>query len=182
MLIIGVTLGVFGIGLFCWLIFNITVYALPFFVGLTSGMAASHAGLGAPGALLIGIVTGILTLGGGRLAFALVKSVPLRAAIAAGFAIPAGIAGYHAVLGLSQIGIASLAWREAFAGIGAVMIACTAWARMTGLAGPTEARPGGAAAVKSQSALTVATRENGAPRPSRRRTDSRRSRRRGCAF
>src|SRR5688500_12595013 len=90
MLIIGITLGIFGIGLFCWLIFTLTVYALPFFVGLTSGMAAFHAGLGAPGALLIGIVIGILTLGGGKLAFCLVKSVPLRAAIAAAFAIPAG--------------------------------------------------------------------------------------------
>jgi hypothetical protein len=160
MLIIGITLGVFGIGLFCWLIFALSVYALPFFVGLTFGMAAFHVGLGAPGSLLVGIVIGILTLGGGRLAFALVKSVPVRAAIAAGFAIPAGIAGYHAVLGLSEIGIASLAWREAFAGIGAVVIGCTAWARMTGLAGAVSARPGGAAGSKSQPNLTIATRGN----------------------
>ena len=160
MLLIGITLSIFGIGLFCWLIFTLTVYALPFFVGLTSGMAAFHAGLDSPGALLIGIVTGLLTLGGGQLAFALVKSDPLRAAIAAGFAIPAGIAGYHAVLGLSQIGIASLAWREVFAGIGAVVIGCTAWARLTGLAGPISARPVGSAAVKSQSVLTAAKRGN----------------------
>ena len=160
MLIIGITVGILGIGLFCWLVFTLTVYALPFFVGLTSGMAAFHAGLGASGSLLVGIVTGILTLGGGRLAFALVKSVPLRAAIAAGFAIPAGIAGYHAVLGLSEIGISSLAWREAFAWVGAVVIGCTAWARLTGLAGPISARPGGAAEGKSQSVLTMATRGN----------------------
>jgi hypothetical protein len=159
MLIIGITVGILGIGLFCWLIFTLTVYALPFFVGLTLGMAVFNAGLGAPGSLLVGVVTGILTLGGGRLAFAFVKSVPLRAAIAAGFAIPAGIAGYHAVLGLSEIGISSLPWREAFAGIGAVVIGCTAWARLTGLAGPLPAVPGGAA-DKPQSILTVATREN----------------------
>lgn len=158
MLIIGITLGIFGIGLFSWLVFTLTVYALPFFVGLTSGMAAFHAGLGAPGSLLVGIVAGILTLGGGRLAFAVVKSVPLRAAIAAAFAIPAGIAGYHAVLGLSEIGISSLAWREAFAAIGAVAIGCTAWARMTGLAGPIPARPGSAAGARSHPVLTVATR------------------------
>ena len=127
MLVIGLILSMFGIGLFCWLIFILTVYALPLFVGLTSGMAAFHAGLGAPGALLIGIVTGLLTLGAGRLAFALVNLVPLRAAIAAAFAIPAGIAGYHAVLGLTEIGIASLAWREAFAGIGAVVNHCGSW-------------------------------------------------------
>ena len=34
MLVIGLILNVFGIGLFCWLIFTLTVYALPFFAGL----------------------------------------------------------------------------------------------------------------------------------------------------
>jgi hypothetical protein len=159
MLIIGITASIFGIGLFCWLIFTLSVYALPFFVGLTSGMTAFHAGLGAPGSLLVGVLTGILTLGAGRLAFTFVKSVPLRAAIAAGFAIPAGIAGYHAVLGLSEIGISSLVWREAFAGVGAVVIGCTAWARMTGL-GPIPAQPGGVAAGRSQPVLRAATRRN----------------------
>jgi hypothetical protein len=159
MLIFGITVSIFGIGLLCWLIFTLTVYALPFFVGLTSGMASFHAGFGVPDSLLVGIVTGILTLGGGRLAFALVKSVPLRAAIAAVFAVPAGIAGYHAVLGLSEIGISSLAWREAFAWVGAVVIGCTAWARVTGL-GPIPARPGGAAAGRSQPVLRAATRRN----------------------
>ena len=31
MLVIGLILSMFGIGLFCWLIFTLTVYALPFF-------------------------------------------------------------------------------------------------------------------------------------------------------
>jgi hypothetical protein len=43
MLVIGLVLNVFGIGLFCWLIFTLAVYALPFFIGLTAGMAASVA-------------------------------------------------------------------------------------------------------------------------------------------
>ena len=34
MLVIGLILSGFGIGLFCWLIFTLAVYALPFFVGL----------------------------------------------------------------------------------------------------------------------------------------------------
>ena len=160
MLIIGITASIFGIGLFCWLIFTFTIYALPFFVGLTSGVAASNAGLGALGSLLVGIAAGILTLAGGRLAFGSVKSVPLRAAMAAGFAIPAGIAGYHAVFGLSELGISSLAWREVFAGIGAVVIACMAWARMTGWAATISTGSGGAAAGNSQPVLTIATRRN----------------------
>ena len=42
MLIIGFILSMFGVGLFCWLIFTLAVYALPFFVGLTAAMAADR--------------------------------------------------------------------------------------------------------------------------------------------
>jgi hypothetical protein len=159
MLVIGIILSIFGIGLFSWLIFTLAVYALPFFVGLTAGMAAFHSGAGVLGTLLVGIVVGALTLGVGQVAFARVKPIPLRAAIAAAFAIPAGIAGYHAVLGLSQIGVPSLLWRELFAWIGAIVIGSTAWARMTILAEPLPLRPGGAATHEPQPVLTAATRE-----------------------
>ena len=112
MLVIGLIVSMFGIGLFCWLIFTLAVYALPCFVGLTAGLAALHGGAGAIGALLVGIVAGALTLAIGQIAFAVVRPLILRAAIAAAFAVPAAIAGYHAVLGLSQIGVPSLIWRE----------------------------------------------------------------------
>ena len=46
MLIIGIILSVFGIGFFCWLLFTLAVYALPFFAGLTAGLAAFHSRLG----------------------------------------------------------------------------------------------------------------------------------------
>ena len=159
MLVIGLILSIFGVGLFCWLIFSLAVYALPFFVGLTAGMAAFHSGAGVLGALLVGIVVGALTLGVGQVAFALVKPIPLRAAIAAAFAIPAAIAGYHAMLGLSQIGVPSLLWRECFAWIGAIIIGCTAWARMTVLAEPLPPRPDGATPDDPQPILTAATHE-----------------------
>ena len=159
MLVIGLILSIFGIGLFCWLIFTLAVYALPFFVGLTAGMAAFHGGAGVLGAILVGIVIGALTLGIGQVAFALVKPMALRAVIAAAFAIPAAIAGYHAVLGLSQIGVPSLLWREVFAWIGAILIGGTAWARMTVFAEPLPLRPGGASQNEPQPLLTAATRE-----------------------
>jgi hypothetical protein len=152
MLALGLILSFFGISLFCWLILTLAVYALPFFVGLTAGMAALHNGAGVLSALLVGIVVGTLTLSVGRIAFALLKPMTLRAAIAAAFAIPAAIAGYHAVLGLSQIGASSPFWREAFAWIGAIVIGCTSWARMTVLAEPLPLRLDGATADEPQSA------------------------------
>ena len=131
MLVLGLILSVFGIGFFCWLIFTLIVYAVPFVVGLTAGMAAFHSGAGVIGALVVGVAVGALTLFVGQVAFASVRSFILRAAIALLYAVPAAIAGYHAVLGLSQIGVPSLLWREVFAWIGALFIGGTAWARMS---------------------------------------------------
>ena len=131
MLVIGLILSMFGIGLFCWLIFTLAVYALPFFIGLTAGIAAFHSGAGALGGCVSGIAAGALTFFLSQVAFATVRHSILRVLIAAAFAIPAAIAGYHAVLGLSQIGIPSLIWREVFAWIGALLIGSTAWARTT---------------------------------------------------
>ena len=159
MLVIGLILSTFGIGLFCWLIFGLAVYALPLFVGLTAGTAAFHSGAGVFGAIFVGLVAGALTLGVGQIAFGLLKPMPLRATIAAAFAVPAAIAGYHAVLGLSQIGVPSLLWREVFAWIGAIVIGCTAWGRMAVLADPLPLRPDRTMPDKPQPVPTAATRQ-----------------------
>jgi len=157
--VIGIILSMFGIGLFCWLIFTLAVYALPFFIGLTAGMAAFRSGAGVLGALLVGVVTGAVTLAIGQIAFAVVRPPVLRAVIAAAFAIPAAIAGYHAVLGLSQIGVPSLVWREVFAWIGAIFIGGTALARMTVFMEPPLLRPSGVSQNEPQPILTGATRQ-----------------------
>ena len=159
MLALGLILSFFGISLICWLIFTLAIHALPFFVGLTAGMAAFRSGAGILGALLVGIVVGAVALGAGQVAFALVKPIPLRAAIIAAFAIPAAIAGHHAVLRLSLIGVPSLFWREAFAWVSAIVIGCTAWARLTVLAETLPLRLDGATADKPLPVLTAATRE-----------------------
>ena len=157
--VIGLILSMFGIGLFCWLIFTLAVYALPFFIGLMAGMAAFHSGAGVIGALLAGVIAGALTLIIGQIAFAVVRPLILRAGIAALFAIPAAVAGYHAVLGLSQIGVPSLFWRELFAWSGALFIGGTAWVRMTVFAEPLPLRPGGPSRNEPHPVLTAATRE-----------------------
>ena len=160
MFALGLLLSMFGIGLFCWLILALAIYATPFFVGLNAGIFAFDSGAGAVGALLIGIFSGALALGLGQVAFALARPIALRAVIGAAFAIPAAIAGYHAVLGLSEIGVPSLLWRELFAWIGSIAIGCTAWARMTILADPLPARVVSSAPDLSQRVLTAATGEN----------------------
>ena len=130
MLIIGIILSVFGIGFFCWLLFTLAVYALPFFAGLSAGLAAFHCGAGVIGALIVGVLAGGATLAIGQIAFTTIRIPLIRAAIGLLYAVPAAIAGYYATLGLAQIGVPSEAWREVFAVIGSMLVGGTAWARM----------------------------------------------------
>ena len=138
MLSLGLLLNFAGIGLFCWLILTLAVYALPFFVVLNLFMMALHGGAGILGAPLVGIAAGGMTLAIGQTAFAMTRCVTIRAIIAALFAVPATLAGYQVVFAMSQIGVPSLIWREIFACLGAVFIGSMAWARLTIF---TEARP-----------------------------------------
>ena len=131
MLALGLLLNFAGIGLLCWLIFTLAVYALPFFVGLTVFMMALHGGAGILGAPFVGIVASGITLAIGQTAFAMTRSVIIRAIIAALFAVPATLAGYQVVFAMLQIGVPSLVWREIFACISAVFIGSTAWIRLT---------------------------------------------------
>jgi hypothetical protein len=64
----------------------------------------------------------------------------LRAAIAILFAVPAAVAGYHAALGLAQIGIPAEGWRHAIAVIGAIVVAATAWTRIVPIVPPDTGR------------------------------------------
>ena len=95
MLALGLVLNTVGLGLFCWLIFALAVYAVPFFVAVSIGMLTLNSGAGVVGALLVGIIAGALTLVLGQTAFAMTRSTILRGAIGAAFAVPAAIAGYH---------------------------------------------------------------------------------------
>src|SRR5260370_2722619 len=145
MLALGILLNFAGIGLFCWLIFTLAVYALPFFVGLAVFMMALHGGAGILGAPLVGIAAGGMTLAIGQTAFAMTRSVIIRAIVAALFAVPATLAGYQVVFAMSQVGVPSLVWREVFARLGAVFIGGTAWTRFaifTETPPPDSGKPG----------------------------------------
>ena len=156
MLALGIVLNTVGLGLFCWLIFTLAVYALPFFVGLYVFMLALHGGAGILGAPLVGIAVGGMTLAIGQTAFAMTRSVITRALIAALFAVPATLAGYQVVFAMSQVGVPSLVWREIFASVAAVFIGGTAWTRLIVF---TETRPldsGSAVGNDPQPVLTAA--------------------------
>jgi hypothetical protein len=135
-MIIAIMLSVAGLGFLCWLAFNLAVYAAPFYAGVAVGLFAYHTGAGAIGGASVGMVAG-------QFAFAHSRSTILRTMIAAAFALPATVAGYHLVLGLSAMGMPSDTWRQVFAMIGAAVVGSTAWARL--VAPPSEQSAGHAA-------------------------------------
>jgi len=156
MLALGLVLNTVGIGLFCWLIFTLAVFALPFFVAINAGIWAFHSGAGVLGTPLVAVAAGGMSL---AIALAMTRSPILRAIIAAVFALPATFAGYHVVLAMAQVGVPSLVWREVFACVGAVFIGGTAWTRLAVCTEPRPVEPGRAVGDSPQPVLAAATRE-----------------------
>ena len=91
---------------------------------------------GVMAALVAGMLAAVFTYLIGQIIFAKIQSIPIRLAIGALFAAPAGVAGFSAIKGLSQISGASEGWTLAFAIIGGIVTAGTAWVRIANLAGP----------------------------------------------
>ena len=150
MIILGILLCMAGVVALCWLMFNLAVFALPFFAAVTAGMAAIHSSAGPLGAVVVGLIAGVGTLALGQLAIALAPSMLLRGVIALVFAGPAAFAGYHAIHGLAALTMPSEAWRQVFAVVGAVVVGLTALGRMMVPLIPVERRrePGGIIAAE----------------------------------
>ena len=142
MIIFGPLLVIVGIGFFCWLLFNLAVFALPFFAGLTIGIWAFHTGAGVLGGIAVGVVAGGITFGLGQLALAFVAWTWLRLLIILLYVAPAAVAGYSATHGIAQMAMPSPTWQTIFAVIGAIAVSVTAFVRFTGMATPGPAGQG----------------------------------------
>ena len=145
MLGIGIVLSIFGLGFFCWLLFTLAVYALPFLAGLTAGLAAFDSGGGVVGALIVGFFAGGATLALGQIGFATTRTPLIRAIIGLLYAVPAAVAGYQVSFALAGIGMSNGGWQTAFAVMGAVLSGCTAFSRMALFATPPDGQGTGGA-------------------------------------
>ena len=122
----------FGLGALCWILFNLAGYALPFAIGLTSGMYLYEAGQGVFLSFMAGLFIGALVAALGEFAFDRIRSVPLKLAIGLIYAIPAGIAGFHAAKGFAEVGSAGSVTITILSWFGALVVGGTAWARVSG--------------------------------------------------
>lgn len=134
-------LSALGLGVIIYLLFTLAVYALPFFVAVMVGMYVCDTNAGLIAAFVSAFLAGAITLIAGQIAFATIRSVYVSFAIGAVYTAPAGITGYHAIKGLSEIGGAGETWTLVFAWIGAIVVGATAWGRIASLAGPNEDAP-----------------------------------------
>jgi len=130
MLAIGLIFAIAALGFFCWLLFNLAVYALPCFVGVSAGFWSYHHGSGIAVAILVGILAAAMTLVAGQLAFATLRTPVARITVALLFTAPAGFAGYYAALGLVRDVGAGPHWCDAFGVIGTLLVGATAFARI----------------------------------------------------
>lgn len=136
MIFIGILLSIAAIGFFCWLLFTLAVFALPFFAGVMAGMWAYNTGAGWLGALLVGALAAGLTFGIGQFLLVYVRPLWARILIAVAFVAPAAIAGYHATHGIVKHTMPSEGWQVAFSVVGAVAVGVTALMRLATMAAP----------------------------------------------
>ena len=141
-MIVSTALSLLGLGFLVTILFSLAVYALPFFVAMSVGIYVYDTDAGVLASLVSAFLSGAATLVFGQIAFATIKSFPVRLAVGALYALPAGIAGFHTIKGLSEIGGAGGAWTLVFGWIGAFVVGGTAWARIASLAGPDETDSG----------------------------------------
>ena len=145
MIIFAPLLVLLGIGLFCWLLFTLAAFVLPFVIGLMVGIWAFHTGAGILGGTIIGLVTGGATFGLGQLALVFVPWAWLRLLIILVYVAPAAVAGYSVTHGIAQLAMPSATWQAVFSVVGAVAVSFTAFVRFTGATTP---RPTGQSMVR----------------------------------
>jgi hypothetical protein len=127
-------------GLLCWLLFTLAVFALPAFVGFAAGAWAHGTGAGIPGAILVGMVAAAATFAVGQFLITFARPMWLKLGVAIIFVAPAAVAGFHATHGIVKHLMPSDAWQITFSIIGAIAVGVTAFVRVASMAttsGPT---------------------------------------------
>jgi hypothetical protein len=140
MIVLGFLVSIAAIGTMCWLLFNLTVFALPFFIGLNTGSWAYGTGAGWLGGIVVGLLAAGLTLAVGQGLLMLLRPLWARLLITLAFVAPAGMAGFYATLGIVKHMMPSETWQLIFSVIGAIAVGVTAFLRVAGMAaaGPAD--------------------------------------------
>lgn len=117
----------------CVIAFNFAVYALPFMVGLTTFQYVFASGAGFWMSALAALGAAILSVGFVLAVLGFAKNPYFRLVALALFAIPATVAGYALVYGITKNAIDSTVALNVLGGIGGLFIGGAAMAHLNAL-------------------------------------------------
>lgn len=123
-------MGVAAIVLLCVAAYTLATYALPFMLGLAAARFAYHTGSGLIGAGFVGLLARAVAFGLLVFLFETLRPPILRLAVALIFAIPAAIAGYALIHGITRDAVPSEIWRQIFCIIGGLVVGVSALMRL----------------------------------------------------
>jgi hypothetical protein len=142
MMLTGIFFAIAAIGALCWLLFTLSVFALPVFAGASAGIWASQTGGGWIGGIAVALAVAGSLLGASQLLLAHARRLWLRIAVGLAFIAPAGFAGFHATHGVVKHLVPSETWQLAFSVIGAAAVGFVAFLRLGAVAAPGPAGGG----------------------------------------
>src|SRR5260370_6193787 len=103
MIAFGIALNLVGLGVFCWLLFTLAIYALPFFVGVAAGLCAYHTGAGPLGAITLALLAGGGALPAAQIVVANGRPPFVLFVLSLLFAGPAALPGLFPAQGLTPL-------------------------------------------------------------------------------
>ncbi len=124
----GIIMLLFGVGLFCLVIWRALTYVVPIYLGLAAAIWSFWHGAGA-GAVIAGLVVGAVVLFLSRYAFQS-NHLLLRWTVALLFVLPAGYAGYCAASEVATIVVPSPLWQNVLSALAGLCDAATAHVRL----------------------------------------------------
>ena len=152
-------LSAFGIGFFCWLMFTLAVYALPFFAASRLGLAAYHSGAGVVGAAVVGFAAGAVTLVVGQIRLCGSRIASAACSDRRSYSrCPPPLPAIMQRWRLPKSACPRLAWREVVRIVGAIFVGGTAFVRMAAMATRPSTRRAGAVAP-AQPRIMAATNQ-----------------------
>jgi hypothetical protein len=126
-MLIGLALVIIAVFLCCALLFRLSVHALLLLAAFAVASATYRADNGIVAALFAAALAAVATIAIAQIALGLARSDLARAAIGLIFALPAALAGYHAVHGIAVATMPASSWQIAVSLLGAAVIAAASW-------------------------------------------------------
>jgi hypothetical protein len=112
------------------LLVRLAVHALPACCAWLAAYAVHASGAGLIAAIAASALAAIATLALAQIMLTLARTPATRLAIGLAFALPAGLAGYHAMRGIAAAAMPASIWQQVLPVIAAVVIAAMAWTRL----------------------------------------------------